>query len=38
MEHWHGFLTARSIAQIHETTIADIRSDLSAHFVTVPAR
>jgi hypothetical protein len=38
MEHWHGFETARSIAQIHETTIADITSDLSAHFVTVPAR
>ena len=38
MEHWHGFETARSIAQIHETTIADIGSDLSAHFVTVPAR
>jgi hypothetical protein len=38
MEHWHGFETARSIVQIHETTIADIGSDLSAHFVTVPAR
>ena len=38
MEHWHGFVTARSIAQIHETTIADTASDLSAHFVTVPAR
>src|SRR5215208_2532042 len=38
MEHWHGFETARSIAQIHETTIVDIASDLSAHFVTVPAR
>ena len=38
MEHWHGFQTARSIAQIHETTITDIGSDLSAHFVTVPAR
>src|SRR5215210_7336264 len=38
MEHWHGFETARSIVQIHETTIADITSDLSAHFVTVPAR
>ena len=38
MEHWHGFVTARSIAQIHETTIADVASDLSAHFVTVPAR
>jgi len=38
MEHWHGFETARSIAQIHETTIVDVASDLSAHFVTVPAR
>src|ERR687893_1863346 len=38
MEHWHGFETARSIVQIHETTIADVESDLSAHFVTVPAR
>jgi hypothetical protein len=38
MEHWHGFETARSIAQIHETTITDVTSDLSAHFVTVPAR
>ena len=38
MEHWYGFVTARSIAQIHETTIADVASDLSAHFVTVPAR
>ena len=38
MERWHGFETARSIVQIHETTIADVASDLSAHFVTVPAR
>ena len=38
MEHWHGFETARNIAQIHETTIVDIASDLSAHFVSVPAR
>lgn len=38
MEHWHGFEKARNIAQIHETTIADVTSDLSAHFVTVPAR
>jgi hypothetical protein len=38
MEHWHGFETARSVVQIHETTIADSVSDLSAHFVTVPAR
>jgi hypothetical protein len=38
MEYWHGFDTARNVAQIHETTIADIASDLSAHFVTVPAR
>ncbi len=38
MEHWHGFETARNVAQIYETTIADTASDLSAHFVTVPAR
>ena len=38
MEHWHGFETARNVVQIHETTIADRESDLSAHFVTVPAR
>jgi hypothetical protein len=38
MEDWHGFQTARSVAQIYETTIADVASDLSAHFVTVPAR
>src|SRR5215203_5359415 len=38
MEHCHGFETARNVAQIYETTIADIASDLSAHFVTVPAR
>ena len=38
MEYWHGFETARNVAQLHETTIADITSNLSAHFVTVPAR
>src|ERR687898_3163803 len=38
MEHWHGFETARSVAQVYETTIADTASDLSAHIVTVPAR
>ena len=38
MEDWHGFQTARSVAQVYETTIADTASDLSAHFVTVPAR
>ena len=38
MEHWHGFETARSVIQIHETTIVDSESDLSAHLVTVPAR
>jgi hypothetical protein len=38
MEHWHGFETARNVAQIHEPTIAAIASNLSAHFVTVPAR
>ena len=38
MEHWHGFETAGNVVQIYETTIADTASDLSAHFVTVPAR
>lgn len=38
MEHWHGFETARNVVQVHETTIADSESHLSAHFVTVPAR
>jgi hypothetical protein len=38
MEYWHGFDTASNVAQIHETTIVDVKSDLSAHFVTVPAR
>jgi hypothetical protein len=38
MEHWHGFETSRNVAQIYETTIADVASDLSAHFVAVPAR
>jgi hypothetical protein len=38
MENWHGFETARNIIQIHETTIVDSKSDLSAHLVTVPAR
>jgi hypothetical protein len=38
MEYWHGFETARNVAQIYETTIADTASDLSAHFVTAPAR
>jgi hypothetical protein len=38
MEHWHGFETARKVAQVYESTIADTASDLSAHFVTIPAR
>jgi hypothetical protein len=38
MEYRHGFETASNVAQIYETTIADIASDLSAHIVTVPAR
>src|ERR687896_606234 len=38
MEYRHGFETARNVAQMYETTIADTTSDLSAHFVTVPAR
>jgi len=38
MENWHGFETARNIIQIHETTVIDGKSNLSAHLVTVPAR
>lgn len=38
MERWHGFRTALNVAQTYETTILDSASDLSAHFVTVPAR
>lgn len=38
MDDWHGFESARNVAQIYETTIADTASDLSAHFVVVPAR
>jgi hypothetical protein len=38
MDDWHGFETARSVAQIYESTISDTASDLSAHFVVVPAR
>ena len=38
MDYWHGFETAGNVAQMYETTIADTTSDLSAHFVTVPAR
>jgi hypothetical protein len=38
MEYRHGFETARNVAQIYETTIADTTSDLAAHIVTVPAR
>jgi hypothetical protein len=38
MEYWHGFETAGNVAQIYETTIADVASDLTAHFVEVPAR
>src|ERR671910_3865210 len=38
MEYRHGFETARNVAQMYETTIADVASDLSAHFVTIPAR
>jgi hypothetical protein len=37
MEDWHGFETPH-VAQVYETTIADVASDLSAHFVMVPAR
>jgi hypothetical protein len=38
MEYSYGFETARNVAQIYETTIADTTSDLAAHIVTVPAR
>src|SRR5919112_2663072 len=38
MEYRHGFETARNVAQIYETTIADTTSDLAAHIVTIPAR
>src|SRR5919107_3302279 len=38
MEYWHGFETAGNVVQIYETTISDTSSNLSAHFVTVPAR
>jgi hypothetical protein len=38
MEYWHGFETAGNVVQFYETTIADTTSDLSAHFITVPAR
>ena len=37
MEHWHGFENP-SVAQMYETTIVEVASDLSAHFVMVPAR
>ncbi len=37
MEYWHGFENP-NVAQIYETTIVDMASDLSAHFVMVPAR
>lgn len=38
MDHWHGFGTALSVSQVHETTLSDGESGLSAHFVVVPAR
>lgn len=38
MEHWNRLETAREVAQIHETTVLDLASDLSAHFITIPAR
>lgn len=38
MDNWHGFGTALNVSQIHETTIADGQSNLSAHLVVVPAR
>lgn len=38
MDNWHGFMQARYVSQVYETTIADSESSLSAHFITVPAR
>jgi hypothetical protein len=38
MDHWHGFGPTLKILQIYESTIVDNESDLSAHFITVPAR
>lgn len=38
MDHWHGFGPILNILQIHESTIVDSESDLSAHFITVPSR
>lgn len=38
MDNWHGFGAKLSVSQIYETTITDGQSDLSAHFVVVPAR
>jgi hypothetical protein len=38
MDHWHGFGPTLNILQIYESTIVDKESDLSAHFITVPAR
>ncbi|MBA2376140.1 MAG: hypothetical protein M3494_04230 [Actinomycetota bacterium] len=38
MEHWHGFGPKLSISQVYETTVADADSELSAHFVVIPAR
>ena len=38
MDDWHGFMKARYILQVYETTIVDSESDLSAHFISVPAR
>jgi hypothetical protein len=38
MDRWHGFGPTLNILQIYESTIVDSESDLSAHFITVPAR
>jgi hypothetical protein len=38
MDYWYGFGTNLNISQIYETTIADHNSNLSSHFVVVPAR
>jgi hypothetical protein len=38
MDNWHGFGTDLNVSQVFETTIADSNSNLSSHFVVVPAR
>jgi hypothetical protein len=38
MDYWHGFGTNLNISQMYETTITDTNSNLSSHFVVMPAR